>query len=77
MPQSQPITVELREEQASLDRHLASGDYDSPSEDLGAGVQMLVFSGRVVVGCEIAGAAVYIVHIIYAGRDYGADDFRR
>lgn len=41
MPRSQPITVELEEEQASLERHLASGDYDSPSDVLRAGLRAL------------------------------------
>lgn len=41
MRQNQPITVELEEEQASLERHLASGDYDSPSEVLRAGLRAL------------------------------------
>lgn len=41
MPQSQPITVDLDEEQASLDRHLANGQYDSASEVLRAGLRAL------------------------------------
>lgn len=41
MPQSPPITVELQDEQASLDRHLATGDYDSPSDVLRAGLRAL------------------------------------
>lgn len=41
MPQSPSITVDLQDEQASLDRHLASGDYASPSEVLRAGLRAL------------------------------------
>ena len=41
MPQSQTITVDLDEEQASLERHLANGGYDSPSEVLRAGLRAL------------------------------------
>lgn len=35
-----------------------------PREDLGPGIRTLVFGGRVVIGYEIEGEAVYIVHVI-------------
>jgi antitoxin ParD1/3/4 len=41
MPRSQPITVELEEERASLDQRLASGDHDPPSDVVRAGLRAL------------------------------------
>lgn len=41
MRASKPITVTLGKQQASLDAHLASGNYDSASEVLRAGLRAL------------------------------------
>jgi antitoxin ParD1/3/4 len=41
MRTSKPITVTLGKQQASVDRRLASGDYDSASEIIRAGLRAL------------------------------------
>ncbi len=41
MPQNQPITVELEEDQALLERHLETGGYEPPSAVLRAGLHAL------------------------------------
>ncbi len=48
---------------------------DRPRDDLAPGVRTLVFGKRAVVSHEVAGTAVYIVHVFYAGRDCGREDF--
>lgn len=44
---------------------------------LGPGIRLLALMGRATIAYRVEGRMVRILRIFYAGRDYGADDFRR
>lgn len=48
-----------------------------PRDDLSAGLRSIAVAGRAVVVYRVADIVVEIVHIFYAGRDYGTDDFKQ
>jgi toxin ParE1/3/4 len=48
-----------------------------PREDLSVGLRSIAVAGRAVVVYRVADNLVEVVHIFYAGRDYGAEDFQQ
>lgn len=46
-------------------------------DDLALGLRSIAVDRRAIVVYRIVGTLVEIVHVFYAGRDYGADDFKR
>jgi toxin ParE1/3/4 len=45
-------------------------------EDLSSGLRSISVAGRAVIVYRVADDLVEIIHICYAGRDYGPDDFQ-
>lgn len=46
-------------------------------EDLSSGLRSISVAGRAIIVYRVADDVVEIVHIYYAGRDYGPDDFKQ
>ena len=46
-------------------------------DDLSVGLRSIAVDGRAVVVYRVADSLVEVVHIFYAGRDYGAEDFKQ
>jgi toxin ParE1/3/4 len=47
-----------------------------PREDLAAGLRSVAVAGRAVIVYRVGDNVVEVVHVFYAGRDYGADSVK-
>jgi toxin ParE1/3/4 len=46
-------------------------------EDLSVGLRSIAIAGRAVIVYRAVESVVEVVHIFYAGRDYGTEDFKQ